>query len=220
MPGSGKSRCGKALASNSATGNFYDTDTIIETVTGFEIKELFSSRGETYFRDLENHLVDTLASCCSEEKNSAPELADQLEQKLAPLIQELDGDKPPVISTGGGLPIERDNMERLKQIGWTVYLDCKIELLGKRLEGDQDRPLLSHNIKSAAPGAPDNNAVERAANNERVKLITALLREREPIYRTADITVDTSFHTPESLTNLLVLKFSELTSSEDFGETV
>lgn len=232
MPGSGKSECGRALAEAISSGIFFDTDAIIESVTSTTISKLFEEKGESFFRSLENQLVDKMvefsepSKAREKEKDGSETIGETLESKLdkalTPLFESISAGQLPIVSTGGGLPIERDNMERLKRIGWTVFLDCKLETLTERLEGDQARPLLKQNAESdEAPSSPDNTAQTNwAANNERIKLITALLREREPIYRTADITIDTSFHSPQTLANLLDLKFSELTSSEDFEETV
>lgn len=62
MPGSGKTTVGKRLAK--ALGvPFADTDHLIEVDQHSTIPEIFSSRGEDYFRDTEERIVaETLAS--------------------------------------------------------------------------------------------------------------------------------------------------------------
>lgn len=62
MPGSGKTTVGKRLAK--ALGvSFADTDHLIEVDQRSTIPEIFSSRGEHYFRDTEERIVaDALAS--------------------------------------------------------------------------------------------------------------------------------------------------------------
>ncbi|MDQ7083428.1 MAG: shikimate kinase [Sulfurovum sp.] len=73
--GSGKSTVGKTLA-RQILKDFVDVDTVIETEQNASITEIFESKGETYFRDLEQKCINQLA------------------QK-----------KGQVIATGGGLPI-------------------------------------------------------------------------------------------------------------------
>lgn len=73
MPGSGKSHIGKELALKLGY-KFVDTDDEIEKIEGMSVSEIFSNKGENYFREKEEELAKKLS----------------LEKKL-------------VISTGGGM---------------------------------------------------------------------------------------------------------------------
>lgn len=77
--GSGKSTIGRELAKR-LDRFFIDTDTLIEMNEGMSIPEIFISKGEDYFREIE--------------KNIAPKLARSLREC--------------VISTGGGYVVSAD----------------------------------------------------------------------------------------------------------------
>lgn len=113
--GSGKTTVGKALAEE-LSYQFLDTDDCIEKKENKTINDIFKEQGESYFRDLETTT-----------------------------IKELSNVETYVISTGGGLPLKRENGEILKKIGFIVYLDVTKDTILKRLEGDKTRPLLSGN---------------------------------------------------------------------------
>jgi shikimate kinase len=111
--GSGKSTAGKKLAS-SLGWSFVDLDKKIEETTGKTIAEIFSERGEEYFRKVESEMLKTLVS----------------------------GDNT-VISAGGGTPCHGNNMEFMSETGVTIYLKLTPGQLKSRLAGShQERPLL------------------------------------------------------------------------------
>ena len=111
--GAGKTTLGKALAK--ATGcRFVDTDDLIEEITKEKISDIFATKGEPYFRDLETQTVKEL-------------LASQ---------------EPMVVAVGGGLPVREENRRLLKELGTVVYLKADVETLLARLEGDTSRPKL------------------------------------------------------------------------------
>lgn len=112
--GSGKTSVGEYL-SNQLSYSLVDTDQIIETESQMSISQIFSDRGEAYFRDLETKTVERLANSLQKH----------------------------VISTGGGLPMRECNAEILKKLGFVVYLKIKKESVLRRLQGDQTRPLLA-----------------------------------------------------------------------------
>jgi shikimate kinase len=120
MPLSGKSTLGKELSKILKYG-FIDTDIFIEKVESKSINEIFAIYGEEYFRKRELEIINKL----KEEKNK-------------------------IISTGGGLPIYNNNIYKLKNIGFTVYLKVPLKELIKRMNKKENstRPLLkNHNIK-------------------------------------------------------------------------
>jgi shikimate kinase len=79
-----------------------------------------------------------------------------------------------VVATGGGAFVRPDTRARLQEGALTVWLHCNTEELLARIPDDGTRPL-----------AAGNHAIMRA-----------LLAEREPSYRLADVQVDTSGATP------------------------
>jgi shikimate kinase len=77
---------------------------------------------------------------------------------------------PAVVSTGGGIVLRDENWSEMRRLGVTVFLDCPYEILVERLQrSKRKRPLLQ------AEDWPDR--------------LRALLENRMPLYRKADITV-------------------------------
>lgn len=90
-----------------------DTDTMIEAQEQCSINEMFGSKGESYFRMLEKQFLETLNESQS------------------------------IISTGGGMVVQDENIEKLREIGQVFYLKGTVETLKKRLMSQtENRPLL------------------------------------------------------------------------------
>jgi len=116
--GSGKSTIGKAL-SEVLQMDYIDLDHFIETKEGMTISELFSSKGEIYFRKKEAYYLNTVLS-------SGPSK---------------------ILATGGGTPCYGNVMNDLKENSnvLTVFLRCSIETLTDRLWREREsRPLIAH----------------------------------------------------------------------------
>ena len=111
--GSGKTTVGKALEEKTDMV-FVDTDELIEAYEGCKISDIFTDKGETYFRRLENETLKNLLATTDNK----------------------------VISTGGGIVTNQANIPLLKQLGKVFYLRIKPETVVERLEGDKTRPLL------------------------------------------------------------------------------
>ncbi|MFQ6105471.1 MAG: shikimate kinase [Candidatus Hydrothermarchaeaceae archaeon] len=110
--GAGKSAVGKKLAERTGM-TLVDTDEIIEGETGKSISEIFAESGERHFREIERKVVEKV----SEMKNS-------------------------VITTGGGVVLNRRNVKNLRKNGIIVYLHAEPEILYERLKKEKHRPLL------------------------------------------------------------------------------
>ena len=111
--GSGKTYWGKRLAEKLGC-LFVDLDETIETNERKTIAEIFAVAGENGFRILERDCLCRLAAM-----------------------------PPAVVATGGGTPCFFDNMDWMKQHGWTIYLQTAPEVLFERLKnGRKKRPLL------------------------------------------------------------------------------
>jgi shikimate kinase len=113
MMGSGKSSVARLL-SHQHNIKLIDTDHEIEKHCGCTIPELFSSRGEPAFRELEHELLQQKVT----EPNSS------------------------IFSTGGGTVILAQNRELLWKSGFVVYLKAEPATLLQRIAHDRNRPLL------------------------------------------------------------------------------
>jgi len=142
--GTGKTAAGKALAERLGK-EFIELDALIELKAGKTIPGIFQQDGEIAFRELEIGVTKEV----SEKKNA-------------------------VIACGGGVVLNKINIDRLKEECLIVYLTASPRVILKRTSGDKnDRPLLK--------------VVDRASEIQR------LLKFRKPFYeRAADITINTS----------------------------
>jgi len=113
MPGCGKSYFGKKLATELDCA-LIDLDKVIEDKEGMEIAEIFSSKGEDYFRKIENEVLKETTKEC----------------------------KFQIISTGGGTPCFHDGIDYMNQHGITVFLETERELLIERIARKSHRPLM------------------------------------------------------------------------------
>ncbi len=112
--GSGKSVLGKKI-SRSVQLPFIDLDEVIETQQGMKITEIFSAKGEEYFRTIE-----------------------------AVALREQSEAKEFVMATGGGTPCFHNNMSFINEMGISIFLDTPVQEIVKRLDEVQkkSRPLL------------------------------------------------------------------------------
>jgi len=139
--GTGKSSVGQMVA-GLLHFTFLDTDHVLEARAGKAITEIFAQEGEPAFREMEKKIVGELA----------------LRKKT-------------VISTGGGLPANPENLASLKTHSLIVCLWASPEKIWERVSHQSHRPLLRD---------PDPLAK-----------IRKLLAEREPFYRQADVLLNT-----------------------------
>ncbi len=107
MPGSGKSTVGKILAENTGM-SFADTDLLIEMFDGRTPGEIISNSGEKYFRLLERSVAAALAT-----------------------------DNGKIIATGGGMVLDKRNIDLLRENGRIFFLNTPVE----DITPTDDRPL-------------------------------------------------------------------------------
>ena len=156
--GSGKSSVGIKLA-NALNYKFLDTDAYIEAQEKMKISEIFVNYNEEVFREMETKCLRTLK-------------------------ESLTGY---VISTGGGMPLRKENVELLKEIGTVFYLKTSKEVTYERVKDDKSRPLL----KGANP----------------MEKIELLLKERIPVYEAAaDVTITTDNRSFYSIIEEIIVK--------------
>jgi shikimate kinase len=111
--GSGKSTIGPILA-NTIAYEFVDLDRTIEVSEGKTVREIFSEKGEAYFRQLERDLVTGLAA----------------RTRI-------------VVSLGGGTLVDPTCLQTVLTTGILVYLKLTPDQLFHRLHRRSDRPLLT-----------------------------------------------------------------------------
>ncbi len=111
LPGCGKTTIGKILASDFNL-DFIDTDLLIEKKEDMKIKNIFEIHGESYFRKLE-----------------------------AGICEKISDFENTVISTGGGIVLNPENIINLKINGMIFFIDRKPENILESLEAEE-RPLL------------------------------------------------------------------------------
>lgn len=144
--GCGKSTFGRRLARRLGV-RFADTDALVEEREGATVVDVFRYEGEKRFRELERSVLEELIA-------SGEEM---------------------VVSTGGGLPTWRGNMDRMNAAGFTVYLKRSAEQIVRRLSpyGRQKRPKL------------------RGLDDEQLlAFMTRDMQVREPFYAQAALTMD------------------------------
>ncbi|MBA7711654.1 Shikimate kinase [subsurface metagenome] len=159
--GTGKTAAGKALAERLGK-EFIELDALIELKAGKTIPEIFKQDGEIAFRELEIGVTKEV----SQRKNA-------------------------VIACGGGIVLNKINIDRLKEECLIVYLTASPGVILKRTSGDKnERPLLK--------------VVDRTSEIQR------LLKFRKPFYgRAADITINTSKLDINSVVEQIINKLKE-----------
>ncbi|HMO51846.1 MAG TPA: shikimate kinase [Kiritimatiellia bacterium] len=144
--GTGKSSAGRVLAERLGM-TFIDMDEEIVRREGCSIPDIFRDRGEAAFRALERALV-----------------------------VELAGQTGLVISTGGGIVLNPDNLRDFAVGGRVFCLKAKPETILARVAQDTNRPLLQ--------------------GEDRLAKISDLLARRQLLYDAIPEQVDTEGHRP------------------------
>ncbi|MCK5434031.1 MAG: shikimate kinase [Dehalococcoidales bacterium] len=159
--GVGKTAVGKALAKK-LNRKFAELDLLIERKAGKPIPEIFQQDGELTFRELE---ID--------------------------VTKEIAREKYLVIACGGGVVLNKINIDRLKEESRIVCLTASPRVILERVSGEPwGRPLLKVDNPSSA--------------------IQGLLRFREPFYEiSADIKIDTSKLDIDSVAEQIISRLKE-----------
>jgi shikimate kinase len=155
--GTGKTSVGWLVAEN-LHFEFLDTDEMIQTRTGRSIADIFAKDGEATFRALERQIVG-----------------------------ELSTHEKAVISTGGGLPANPENLAALKEHALVICLWSSPEKIWERVRHQSHRPLLHD---------PDPQ-----------KKIRDLLAAREPFYKQADVLINTDLRSAREVAQQIELQF-------------
>lgn len=113
MMGAGKTFIGKCLKEKNPNMTLVDLDEFIEQNQNMKISEIFSTKGEVFFRNLETQAIKSIC----ENKNQ-------------------------IISLGGGAFEKEENRTILNNNGYTVYLKAPAQVLFDRIKNETHRPLL------------------------------------------------------------------------------
>lgn len=144
--GTGKTVTGRVLAERTGM-DLVDMDSLIEKQQGKTIPEIFAQDGEAAFRAMERRMV-----------------------------QELSKRSGLIISTGGGIVLNPENITDFEKTGLAVCLTASPETIFQRLKNDTSRPLLSGDKKGQ---------------------ISALLKKRKPLYAAIAHQIDGDLLGPE-----------------------
>jgi shikimate kinase len=142
--GTGKTAVAKTLAEKLGK-ELVELDSLIELQAGESIPDIFRRYGEIAFRELEIEVTREVAAGSNQ-----------------------------VIACGGGIVLNKINVDRLKEEGIVVYLTASPEVIRQRVDADDTtRPLLGKGDKTLT--------------------IRQMLEFRQPFYeRAADIKIHTS----------------------------
>ena len=144
--GSGKSSLAKRLSRKMGVKQL-DTDKLVEEREGASVADIFFYQGEEYFRHAERSVVEELVAAGYEG----------------------------IVATGGGLPTWGDNMARMNELGYTVYLRRSPEQRLSRLSdyGREKRPMF-----------------RGKSDEELLSFMHEHIAQREPYYAQAKMVVD------------------------------
>lgn len=142
MMGAGKSTVGHLLDEKLQDFQYLDIDKEIEKLAQKHIPEIFEQHGEARFRQLEHEMIEKYSNYHNQ-----------------------------VISTGGGVVENIENIELLKKNGVIFYLSASAKELYERVKKTSHRPLL------------------QKENPERI--LKELVKKREPFYKMADFEINT-----------------------------
>jgi len=153
--GSGKSTIGRHLARRLGW-NFFDTDAEIESGESLKIGQIFAARGEPEFRRIETEIIRHH-------------------------VRWIERGRPAVLALGCGAFVEPPNRELLTDHGISVWLDCPLETVERRIAGT------SHRGEARDPEA-----------------FQSLFEARREIYRMADVHVPIQCDDPEAEVDLIL----------------
>jgi len=152
--GTGKTVVGEILAKKLGK-EFVEMDVVIEAKEGSKIADIFTKQGEAYFRSLEKTLLGSLSK----------------KEGL-------------VISCGGGLICDQENLKLLKETGVVFALRASVSTIYQRTREHTHRPIL--NVDDP---------------QEKIK---QLLDQRDPYYAQAQHSIDTDNLSPEEIADKII----------------
>ena len=164
LMGAGKSSIGRRLATRLGA-EFVDADLEIEQAAGCSIEDIFTVHGETAFRDGERRVIARLLN-----------------------------NQPHVLATGGGAFINDETRATVSEHGFSIWLRADIEVLLRRVQRRDDRPLLK--------------------DRDPKEVLERLIAERYPVYAEANLIVDTTDAPHSTVVNDILTRIRERPDAE------
>jgi len=150
--GCGKSTIGKILAYD-LNFLFIDTDKLVEYIFELSITEIFEKYGENYFRTIESETV-----------------------------KKIYNNKNCIFACGGGVFINKENVNMIRNNSFVVYLSLSLEKAYERLKDSNDRPLLK---------VKDEGLKQKIAQ---------IMKQRQDIYdNNCDLKINVDEKSPDSI---------------------
>ncbi|MFO0998755.1 MAG: shikimate kinase AroL [Planctomycetaceae bacterium] len=151
--------------------SWFDSDVVIEQQAGVSIKDIFQHEGEAGFRKRESEVLANLLT----KSNS-------------------------VIASGGGAILSEENRRLIKSAGPVVWLQAPVDVLVRRLGGDQ----MSTQRRPSLTGKPIGAEVAE------------VLAFREPLYREcATLIVDAGAERPEQMARRIAEHVTSLQATQE-----
>lgn len=160
-----------------------------------------SAVGRLLARRLDRCFVETDDMIAAKEGRPIPEIFAlkgepyfrALEAEALELLKLKHGD---VVATGGGLPCRPEAMEALRALGTVIWLTADLDTLYRRASRTGGRPMLESRSKEE---------------------VAALFHQREPYYRRAHFTVDTTELGVDAVVNRILILLSGRAHTHAFG---
>ncbi len=166
MMGAGKSTIGKILSTKLKNTSFIDIDDEIIKQEKITINEIFKTKGEEAFRNIESDILKNV----------------------------LNNDNQ-IISTGGGIILKEENINLLKKKSIVIYLSAVWETLYDRVKNNTERPLLNNGnielkiktlLSEREPLYKKADIIISTDNKEPDHIAEEILKELENYERTAN----------------------------------
>lgn len=158
----GKTITGKILA-DLLDCDFVDTDQLLESRFNISIAQMVKERGWDYFRERETGI-----------------------------LTGLDLEKSPVVATGGGIVLAKENREFIRQNGTCVWLFADAKVLTQRICTDVK-------TDTQRPDLTDDSLEQETID---------MLKLRTPLYEElAQITINTAEHSAKEAAQLIKRRF-------------
>lgn len=154
--GTGKTTVGKMLSQMLGRASL-DVDQLVEAQMNMPVSRIFERYGEKHFRELEHSAVAEISQ----------------------------SEEPIILCTGGGVVLNRKNIEYLKRNGVIIWLQASPETIYQRISEEATRPLLRNDMS--------------------VQTIQRILSERYELYAEAgDINIPTDNRTVEVICHEII----------------
>lgn len=166
MMGAGKTTTGFGLAQRLGL-RFVDSDREIEKEENLTTMEIYSQKGEEYFKEVEKNIIKKIFKTT----------------------------KPQVLSIGGNAFDDDEIRKIIKEKAISVFLDVDLDVLIKRVERRNSRPVLEGKNKA--------------------EVMTDIYEKKYPIYTTTDIVVNTTYLNKETTINVIMQLINDYINNYD-----